>query len=73
MQGGLGLVADAPWPEANEAYLVEDSVTLPIQVNGKRRSEIVVAKDTDNAEVEKLVSCRSSCRQGAGRCPAEKN
>ncbi len=55
MQGGKGLVADAPWPEADEAYLVEDSVTLPIQVNGKRRSEIVVAKDTDNAEVEELV------------------
>ena len=55
MQGGKGLVADAPWPKADEAYLVEDSVTLPIQVNGKRRSEIVVAKDIDSAEVEKLV------------------
>ncbi|MDE0521234.1 MAG: leucine--tRNA ligase [Boseongicola sp.] len=55
MQGGEGLVADAPWPKADDAYLVEDSVTLPIQVNGKRRSEIVVAKDIDSTELEKLV------------------
>ncbi|NNE80129.1 MAG: leucine--tRNA ligase, partial [Silicimonas sp.] len=55
MQGGEGLIADAPWPEADESLLVEDSVTLPIQINGKRRSEITVAKDMDKAEVEKLA------------------
>ncbi len=55
MQGGEGLVADARWPVADESQLVEDTVTLPIQVNGKRRSEITVAKDADKAEVEKLA------------------
>ncbi len=55
MQGGEGLVADAPWPVADESLMVEDTVTLPIQVNGKRRSEITVAKDADKAEVEKLA------------------
>ncbi len=55
MQGGEGLIANAPWPVADESLLVEDTVTLPIQVNGKRRSEITVAKDTGKAEVEKLV------------------
>ncbi len=53
--GGKGLVAEAPWPVADEAMLVEDTVTLPIQVNGKRRSEITVAKDLPKDEVEKLV------------------
>ena len=53
--GGEGLVANAPWPVADEAMLVEDSVTLPIQVNGKRRDEITVPKDMDKAEVEKLA------------------
>ena len=52
-QGGEGLVTDAPWPVADEAMLVEDSVTLPIQINGKRRSEITVAKDMPKDEVEK--------------------
>jgi leucyl-tRNA synthetase len=53
--GGEGLVANALWPVADEAMLVEDSVTLPIQVNGKRRDEITVPKDMDKAEVEKLA------------------
>ncbi|WP_291729007.1 leucine--tRNA ligase [Leisingera sp. F5] len=52
-QGGEGLCATAPWPVADEAMLVEDTVTLPIQINGKRRGEIEVAKDLDKAEVEK--------------------
>lgn len=54
-QGGEGLIANAPWPVADESMLVEDSVTLPIQVNGKRRGELTVAKDLDKAEVEKLA------------------
>ena len=53
MLGGEGLVATAPWPRADEAMLVDDTVTLPIQVNGKRRAEISVPKDMDKAEVEK--------------------
>ncbi|KPP84336.1 MAG: leucine--tRNA ligase [Rhodobacteraceae bacterium HLUCCO07] len=55
MLGGQGLVINAPWPRADEAMLVEESVTMPIQINGKRRAEISVAKDMDKAEVEKLA------------------
>lgn len=55
MTGGEGLVARAPWPKADPAMLVEDSVTLPIQINGKRRAEITVAKDLPPAEVERIV------------------
>ena len=51
--GGEGLVATAPWPKADPAMLVEDTVTLPVQVNGKRRAEITVAKDMPKEEVEK--------------------
>ncbi|MFA3919769.1 leucine--tRNA ligase [Ruegeria hyattellae] len=53
MLGGDGLVANAPWPVADAAMLIDDTVTLPIQVNGKRRAEISVPKDMDKAEVEK--------------------
>ncbi|NIZ10545.1 leucine--tRNA ligase [Pseudooceanicola sp. HF7] len=53
--GGEGLIAHADWPVADPALLVEDTVTLPIQVNGKRRGEISVPKDMDKAEVEKLA------------------
>ncbi|WGI22228.1 leucine--tRNA ligase [Amylibacter sp. IMCC11727] len=53
--GGEGLVAQAAWPKADESMLVDDTVTLPIQINGKRRDEITVAKDMPKEEVEKLV------------------
>ena len=54
-QGGQGLIAHAPWPKADPALLVEDEVTLPIQINGKRRDEITVAKDMSKDELEALV------------------
>jgi leucyl-tRNA synthetase len=54
-QGGAGLCAQAPWPKADPALLVDDTVTLPIQINGKRRAEIGVPKDMVPAEVEKLA------------------
>jgi len=53
--GKTALVADAPWPEVDPALLVDDTVTLPVQVNGKRRGEIAVPKGTPAAEVERLV------------------
>jgi len=54
-QGGEGLVAQAPWPQADPAMLVRDTVILPIQINGKRRSEIAVSADASKEEVEKLA------------------
>jgi leucyl-tRNA synthetase len=54
-QGGKGLVAQAAWPKADPAMLVEETVTLPIQINGKRRGEVVVPKDMPVSEVEKIV------------------
>jgi leucyl-tRNA synthetase len=54
-QGGEGLIALATWPQADPAMLVSDTVTLPIQVNGKRRSEITVPVDMPKEEVEKIA------------------
>ncbi|MBD3763615.1 MAG: leucine--tRNA ligase [Rhodobacterales bacterium] len=53
--GGQGLVARAPWPKADPALLVQDSVTLPIQINGKKRAEITVPRDMPAAEVEEIA------------------
>ena len=52
-QGGAGLCTQAPWPKADPALLIDDTLTLPIQINGKRRAEISVAADLATAEVEK--------------------
>ncbi len=53
--GGEGLVYHAPWPKPDESLLVDDQVTLPIQVNGKRRSELSIPADLAKDEIEKLA------------------
>ncbi|MEM8787014.1 MAG: leucine--tRNA ligase [Pseudomonadota bacterium] len=50
-----GLVSQAAWPQADPAMLVEESVTLPVQINGKRRAEIAVPAAADPAAVEAMV------------------
>lgn len=53
--GEEGMILDAPWPVYHPALAADDEVTLPIQVNGKRRGEIRVARGLDPAEVEAIV------------------
>ena len=48
-------LAYAPWPEADESLLSEDQITLVVQVNGKKRGELSVARDTDKDELERLA------------------
>jgi len=45
-------LAHGPFPVADPAYLVEDTVEFPVQVNGKVRGKITVAADADRAELE---------------------
>jgi len=49
--GQAGFVAVAPWPAADPALVAEDTVILPIQVNGKRRGEISAPKGAPEPEV----------------------
>ena len=53
--GGADLICDAPWPKADKSLLVAETVTMPVQVNGKRRTEITVPADADKETVEKLA------------------
>jgi leucyl-tRNA synthetase len=53
--GHNGLIADAAWPEADPALLVEDEVTIAIQVNGKLRDTIRAAKGAAREELEALA------------------
>jgi leucyl-tRNA synthetase len=50
--GHTKLVAETPWPKYDPALTASDSVTIAIQVNGKRRGEISMAKNADNKDVE---------------------
>lgn len=53
--GGEGLVASLDWPVPDPELLIDDTVTLPIQVDGRRRSEITVARNLEREKLEALV------------------
>ena len=53
--GGEGLVASLDWPEPDPELLIEETVTLPIQVDGKRRSEVTVDRNLAREKLEALV------------------
>jgi leucyl-tRNA synthetase len=53
--GAAELIAHAGWPVHDEALCLDDMVPIVIQVNGKRREELLVAKDADNATLERLA------------------
>ncbi|NNE58958.1 MAG: leucine--tRNA ligase [Hellea sp.] len=53
--GGEGLCYHAPWPQPDPDMLTEDAVIMPIQINGKRRSEISVPVGMSKKDVEALA------------------
>lgn len=53
--GQKGLVSEANWPQIERDLLVEDAVTLVVQVNGKKRGEVTVATAAQNPEIEAAV------------------
>lgn len=53
--GQPGLVSEANWPQIERDLLVEDSVTLVVQVNGKKRGDVTVATAAENPEIEAAV------------------
>ena len=48
-------VVDTPWPTPDAALIAEDEVTIAVQVNGKRRDEVRLAKGLEKSEV--VLSC----------------
>jgi len=46
------LLANEAWPEADPALLVDDMIVIAVQVNGKRRDELTIARTADKAEIE---------------------
>ena len=50
--GHDALLADSPWPEADAALIVDDSVVVAVQVNGKLRGTLELPRDADREAVE---------------------
>jgi leucyl-tRNA synthetase len=53
--GEVGLIADAIWPVADVGLLIEDEVTIAVQVGGKLKDTLTVAKGMDKAALEALA------------------
>src|SRR5262249_25943979 len=50
--GRDGLVAQQPWPELEPDLLIEDTITLPVQINGRKRADVTIARDAANQDIE---------------------
>jgi leucyl-tRNA synthetase len=61
--GQHGLVSEANWPQIERDLLVEDTVTLVVQVNGKKRGEVTVASQAQNPEIEAAVLALDTVKQ----------
>lgn len=53
--GGAGLIAERPWPKFDPALVVENEITLPVQINGKKRADLTIARDADQSAIESAV------------------
>jgi leucyl-tRNA synthetase len=70
--GERGLVVDAPWPAFDPALLVDDTVRLAIQVNGKLRDEVEAPKGAPREAVEALVLARDKVVRALDGRPPKK-
>ncbi|HEY7972522.1 MAG TPA: leucine--tRNA ligase, partial [Xanthobacteraceae bacterium] len=64
--GQPGLVSQAAWPQIERDLLIEDTVTLVVQVNGKKRGEVTVASGAQNPEIEAAVLAVDAVKQALG-------
>jgi leucyl-tRNA synthetase len=53
--GHKNLVAEAAWPKAERELLIENTIALPVQINGKKRADVTVPREASNAEIEAAV------------------
>jgi leucyl-tRNA synthetase len=63
------LLADAPWPRADAAWLVQDRVTVAVQVNGRLRATISLPRGSDPATTEAAALAEANVRRGIAGKP----
>jgi leucyl-tRNA synthetase len=70
--GHKTLVATEAWPQLEPALLVETTITLPVQVNGKKRADVTVARDAKNTEIEAAVLALDAIQRALDGKPPKK-
>ena len=64
--GHKTLVASENWPKVESQLLIEDTITLPIQINGKKRAEVTVNRKATNGEIEAAVLALDAVKKALG-------
>jgi leucyl-tRNA synthetase len=68
--GREGLLALTDWPVADRSLIMEDSVTMPVQINGKKRGELTVSRQMSEIDVQAAVLSLDIVAQALeGRAP----
>lgn len=70
--GQSGLISEANWPQIERDLLVEDTVTLVVQVNGKKRGDVTVPRGTQNPEIEAAVLALDAVKLALDGKPVKK-
>jgi leucyl-tRNA synthetase len=70
--GNTTTVVDTPWPKADARLIADDSVTLAIQVNGKRRDELRVPKGSTREQLEPAILSREAVIRALEGKPVKK-
>ncbi|MBN9063447.1 MAG: leucine--tRNA ligase [Rhizobiales bacterium] len=70
--GRDGLVAEASWPRLDPALLAENEITLPVQVNGKKRADVTVPHDADAGHIEAAVMALDAVQRAMEGRPLRK-
>jgi leucyl-tRNA synthetase len=70
--GHKSLVATEPWPAVESDLLIENTITLPVQINGKKRADVTIARDANNLEVEAAVLALDAVKRALDGKPPKK-
>jgi leucyl-tRNA synthetase len=70
--GHKTLVASEPWPKLEPDLLVEDTITLPVQINGKKRADVTVPRNATSAEIEAAVLALDAVKKALDGKPPKK-
>ena len=66
------LVSAQSWPKVEADLLVEEKITLPVQVNGKKRADVTVKRDAGNADIEAAVLTLDAVKKALEGRPPKK-
>ncbi|HLJ72890.1 MAG TPA: class I tRNA ligase family protein, partial [Roseiarcus sp.] len=66
------LIAESPWPVCDRALIVTDTITLPVQVNGRKRADLTIAREADAKAVEAAALALDAVRRAMDNMPAKK-